>query len=119
VVTFRAYIIGTNTATSATLIDHMRVWLQADGNIPIDVVLVLLDQSCPLTISSRNDPECVMVTIAEPPQPKDSSAPLVLVIGVSAGVGGVLVLAVGVAVAVIIVMAMSKSRRSLAIEGKR
>ena len=105
----------------------MEAWLRDDGTVPIDAVLISLDQSCPLAISSRTDPACFSgvtttddITVAASASPSgQSGVPLVLVVGVSAGVGLLLVLAMGVVIAIVIVTVMSRTRRTLAIDGKR
>ena len=83
--------------------------------VPIDVVLTVVDQSCPVEIELLSDPECDHVLSDTPVQSQ-----LVIVVGVASGVGVLLILLMGVIITVVIIMVSSRNRRMLAVmEEKR
>ena len=76
--------------------------------VPIDVVLTVVDQSCPVEIELLSDPECDHAISDTPVQSK--GIPLVIVVGVALGVGVLLILLMGVVITVVIVMVSSKQK---------
>ena len=86
--------------------------------VPIDVVLTVVDQSCPVEIELLSDPECDHTLSDTPVQ--SQGIPLVIVVGVASGVGVLLILLMGVVITVVIVMVSSRNRRMMAVmEEKR
>ena len=62
--------------------------------VPIDVVLTVVDRSCPVEIELISDPECDHALSDTPIQ--SQGIPLVIVVGVASGVGVLLILLMGV-----------------------
>ena len=100
---------GSDTAATfrATLIDSrlltpIQDWIQTNGFIPIQNVLIEVDKTCQVEISSLADTECNTILVGS-----ESSA---AVIGGVVGVVIVLIVAVTITVIVIAVL-MFKSRR--------
>lgn len=113
--TFRAHLLGTNTASSSTLADYVGEWLAMDGTVPIDVVLTNIDQSCPLAISSLRDAECNSGAVEASQPPVQSGVPLIIVIGVSVGVGVLLVVLLAVTITVVVLVVSARHRRLLTV----
>ena len=98
-VTFRA------TLTDSRLLTPIQDWIQTNGFIPIQNVLIEVDKSCQLQISSLADTECT----TNRPAAAGSSDLATVVGGV---VGGVLIIVVGVTIVVIVIAVLVfKSRR--------
>ena len=86
--------------------------------VPIDVVLTVVDRSCPVEIELLSDPECDHALSDTPIQ--SQGIPLVIVVGVASSVGVLLILLMGVVITVVIIMVSSRNRRMLAVmEEKR
>ncbi len=93
-VTFRA------TLTDSRLLTPIQDWIQTNGFIPIQSVLIEVDKTCQVEISSLADTECNTIPVGS-----ESSA---AVIGGVVGVVIVLIIAVTVIVIAVLVL---KSRR--------
>ncbi len=97
-VTFRA------TLTDSRLLTPIQDWIQTNGFIPIQNVLIEVDKSCQVEIASLADTEC-----SNQPTAAGSSDIAAVVGGV---VGGVLIIVVGVTIVVIVIaILVFKSRR--------
>ncbi len=97
-VTFRA------TLTDSRLLTPIQDWIQTNGFIPIQNVLIEVDKSCQVEISSLADTECSNQPIAA------GSSDIAAVVG--GVVGGVLIIVVGVTIVVIVIAVLVfKSRR--------
>ena len=57
-VTFRALLHGTAQASSSEIVTHIKQWISNDITIRIQSVLINIDSSCTVTISSFDDKEC-------------------------------------------------------------
>ena len=96
-VTYRVEIICTGVASAADITSYIQDWIKQGALITFDFVLIAVDSSCQVIVTSVLDPECNNPT--ETPQqsltskPADTQAPLALLGGV---LGGVLMLVVGV-----------------------
>ncbi len=97
-VTFRA------TLTDSRLLTPIQDWIQTNGFIPIQSVLIEVDKSCQVQISST---ECTTVLASS-----ESSA---TVIGGVGGVVIVLIIVVGVVVIVIAVLVFKRRREKLTV----
>ncbi len=95
-VTFRA------TLTDSRLLIPIQAWIQTNGFIPIQNVLIEVDKSCPVEISSLADTECTNQPTAA------GSSDIAAVVG---GVVGV-VIVVGITIVVIVIAVLVfKSKR--------
>ncbi len=97
-VTFQA------TLTDSRLLTPIQDWIQTNGFIPIQNILIEVDKSCPVEISSLADTECTNQPTAA------GSSDIAAVVGRVAGGAVGLVLLVGVVVIVIAVL-LFKGRR--------
>ena len=86
--------------------------------VPIDMVLTVVDRSCPVEIEFLSDPECDHALSDTPVQ--SQGIPLVIVVGLASNVDVLLILLMGVVITMVIVMVSSQNRRMLAVmEEKR
>ena len=100
-VTYRAEILGTGVALAADITSHIQDWITQGALITFDFVLIAVDSSCQVIVTSVLDPECnnptetppLTLTVSEPTSPADTQAPLAQLGGV---LGGVLVFITGV-----------------------
>ena len=96
-VTYRAEILGTGVASAADITSHIQDWITQGALITFDFVLIAVDSSCQVIVTSVLDPECNNPTETPQqsltPEPADTQAPLALLGGV---LGGVLMLVIGV-----------------------
>ncbi len=99
-VTFRA------TLTDSRLLTPIQDWIQTNGFIPIQNVLIEVDKSCPVEISSLADTECT-----NQPTAAGSSDITAVVGGVVGGVVGVVIVVVVGIVIIVIAVLVFKSRR--------
>ena len=129
---FRCFPQSTNAVTlRATLIDStlltaVQEWIQESGLLPIQGILIEVDRTCQVAISSLADTECIsepVVPTTSPPtsvpmatdamvtSPKLSSNESVVVIGgLTAGIAIALIFAVAIIVIVVAVL-VSKARK--------
>ncbi len=101
-VTFRA------TLTDSRLLTPIQDWIQTNGFIPIQSVLIEVDKSCQVQISSLADTECTTVLASS-----DSSAAVIG--GMVGGVVIVLIIAVTITVIVIAVLVFKSRREKLTV----
>ncbi len=107
-VTFRA------TLTDSWLLTPIQDWIQTNGFIPIQSVLIEVDKSCPVQILSLADTECT-----NQPAAAGSSDIAAVVGGVVGGVVIVLIIVVGITIVVIVISVLVfKSRREKLIVNK-
>lgn len=57
-VTFRAILQGAAKASSSEIATHIKLWISNDITIRVQSVLINVDSSCTVTISSFDDKEC-------------------------------------------------------------
>ena len=106
-VTFRA------TLTDSRLLTPIQDWIQTNGFIPIQNVLIEVDKSCQVEIASLADTEC-----SNQPTAAGSSDIAAVVGGVVGGVVAV-VIVVGVVVIVIAVLVFKSRRENLTAQRTR
>ncbi len=99
-VTFRA------TLTDSRLLTPIQDWIQTNGFIPIQSVLIEVDKTCQVEISSLADTECNTIPVGS-----ESSAAVIG--GVVGGVVIVLIVAVTITVIVIAVLVFKSRREKL------
>ncbi len=102
-VTFRV------TLTDSRLLTPIQDWIQTNGFIPIQNVLIEVDKSCQVQISSLAETEC---SNHNQPTAAGSSDLAAVVGGVVGGVVIVLIIVVGITIVVIVIAVLAfKSRR--------
>ena len=69
-VTFRAFLHGGAKASSSELASYIEQWIRNDITIPIQSILINVDSSCMVAISSFDDRECQI----DPKQPTNNSS---------------------------------------------
>ncbi len=100
-VTFRV------TLTDSRLLTPIQDWIQTNGFIPIQNVLIEVDKSCPVEISSLADTECTNQPTAA------GSGDIVAVVGGVVGV--VIVVGITIVVIVIVVLVFKSKREKLTV----
>ena len=114
-VTYRAEILGTREISAAAITSHIKDWITQGARITFDFVLIAVDSSCQVVVTSNLDPECNNPTETPQqsltPEPSDTQAPLALLGGV---LGGVLVLVIGglIVISVVLVYCWMYRKRS-------
>ena len=111
-VTYRATIQQTPTHTPSQLIELIAQWIVEDGVARVQLVLISVDKSCQVGISSFSDAECTSVESGPAGGGVD-----VAVIGGVVGVVIVLIIAITIVIVVIAIL-MFKSRRERLSVGK-
>ena len=102
-VTYRAEISGTPLAPPNQIASFIEEWLSEGALILFDIVLVPVDGSCQVVVSSVLDPECNILT------PTDESGTLAAIVGGALGVVIVLVVAV---ITIVIIILLVRARRT-------
>lgn len=96
-VTFRAILHGTATASSSEIVSHIKQWITNGVTIPVQSVLINVDSSCTVNISSFDDRECQLMSFSTQPRNDNTSAIIggiasaLLLVLISAG-GAVIIL---------------------------
>ena len=103
-VTFQAFL------SDSRLLTPIQDWIQTNGFIPIQNVLIEVDKSCPVQISSLADTECT-----NQPTAAGSSDIAAVVGGVVGGVVIVLIIVVGIVVIVIAYFVFKNKREKLTV----
>ena len=99
-VTYRAQISGTETASAEEIASYVSDWLSEGPLITYDFVLIDVDTSCEVVVSSFADPECSSVAMEFP---------------VGAAVGGAIVALLVIVVSVFLLVCLCgilRKRRS-------
>ena len=65
-VTYRAQISGTVTASAEDIATYVSDWLSEGPLITFDFILIAVDTSCQVVVSSFADPECIPAAIEFP-----------------------------------------------------
>ena len=99
-VTYRAEISGTPLALPNQIVSFVEEWLSEGALILFDIVLVHVDGSCQVVVSSIVDPECNT--------PTEQSGSLAAIVG--GAIGGVIVLVVTVIIVIIIICLVCTKR---------
>ena len=102
-VTFRALLHGGTKASSSELSLYIEQWIRNDVTIPIQSILINVDSSCMVAISSFDDGECQ----AKSKQPTNNSSSAVIG-GTVAGLLLLLVLSSAVDIALLIMLRWRK-----------
>ena len=125
-VTYRAEVTGTPLAPPSQIISFIEEWLSQGALILFDIVLVPVDDSCQVVVSSIADPECNtpttattgimteatrpmteatgLVTETTASSPVEQSGTLTAIVGGAAGVVIVLVVALIIVIVIILVV---------------
>ena len=99
-VTYRAEISGTPLALPNQIVSFIEEWLSEGALILFDIVLVPVDGSCQVVVSSIVDPECNT--------PIEQAGSLAAIVG--GAIGGVIVLVVAVIIVIIIILFVRAKR---------
>ena len=110
-VTYRARIQRTPTYTPSQLIELIAQWIAEDGVARVQLVLISVDKSCQVGISSFSDSECTSVGSG----PAGGGVDVAIIGGV---VGGVVIALIFAITVVVIAILMFKSRRERLSVGK-
>ena len=89
-VTFRAILHGVSRASSSKIISYIEQWISNDITIPVQKVLINVDSSCTVSISSFDDRECQEISR----QPRNDST-VAIAGGISSALLLILILAGG------------------------
>ena len=118
-VTYRAEIIGTLLAPPDHIVLFIEEWLSQGVLILFDIILVPLDKSCQVVVTSLADPECntptsattVLMTEATSSLPTEQSVSLAAIVGGAIG-GVIIVTVVVVALIIIIIFVSTRAKRT-------
>ena len=109
-VVFRSKLYGTADTTASTIITHIDQWMSGEVSVVVLGLILELDPSCPVRISSFGDPECQVATIT-PNAMNSTTAPL-LRSYTEAIVPGIVVCIGVLAVAVVVITVFIRRRRT-------
>jgi len=99
-VVFRSKLYGTATINASEIITHINWWISGDVSIVVLGLILEIDPTCPVLISSFSDPECQLAT--SPPSGTSATTPTE---AIAAGVVvGIVIIAIAVVVVVIVVI---------------
>ena len=98
-VTYRVEISGTPLAPVDQIVSHIEEWLVEGALIHFDMVPIPIDDSCPVVVTSFDDPEC----------PRNEQ-PLSLMAAIGGGAGGIVFLLVIAVILIIIIIYSTRSR---------
>ena len=102
-VVFRSKLYGTADTTASEVTTHINQWISSDVSIVILGLILDIDPTCPVQISSFSDPECQTAT-SPPPGTGATFA--------GAAAAGVVVCIVIIAIAVVVVVIVRRRRAS-------
>ena len=100
-VTFRAVINGNADTTSLQLLDYIKQWVGGGAKVPVQGLRLTVDPTCPVEISSIDDPECEAKSTDE-----DSNNTLAIISGSVAS--ALVVVTVMVVVALVIILVVKR-----------
>ena len=115
-VVFRSKLYGTVNTNASTLTNYIQQWVSSGTLIAVLGLILDVDPTCPVHISSFSDPECALTTPPSSPGAQSNTVSPIhptigsLFAGVTAGIV-VLVIAVIVITIVIIVILVIRRRR--------
>ena len=99
-VVFRSKLFGTATTNVSEVINHLKQWTSSHVSIFVLGLILEIDPTCPVIISSASDPECQLAT--SPPSGTSATTPTE---AIAAGVVvGIVIIAIAVVVVVIVVI---------------
>ena len=108
-VTYRAEISGTPLALPNQIVSFVEEWLSEGALILFDIVLVPVDGSCQVVVSSIVDPECnTPIPATTSASPMEQLGSLGAIVGGAIGV--IIVLVVAVIIVIIIVILVRAKR---------
>ena len=107
-VTIRGHLIGTTTEDSASLLLSMREWVSTRPQIPVNSVLLRIDSTCSVSISSLTEEECLEVDSTSNATSSTDNAPLLY----GATVAGSVSLMVFLAILVVCIVVLWRKQRN-------
>ena len=116
-VVFRSRLYGTVTTNASTLINHIQQWVSSGISIAVLGLILEVDPTCPVHISSFSVPECAVTTSPSSPGTESVTVSPIhptiesLLAGVAGGIS-LFVIAVVVIIIVIIVIVVIRRRRT-------
>ncbi len=99
-VTYRAQISGTVTASAEDIATDVSDWLSEGPLITFDFILIAVDTSCQVVVSSFADPECIPAAIEFP-------------VGAAVGGGIGVVLLIVVSIIVLVCLCVLRKRHKI------
>ena len=108
-VVFRSKLYGTVTTNASTLINHIQQWVSSGISIAVLGLILEVDPTCPVHISSISDPECAVTT----PSSSPGTVMLPIIVGAVAGTGVVIVIAITLIVMAVVIKKRRKSSHGL------
>ena len=108
-VVFRSKLYGTVTTNTSTLINHIQQWVSSGISIAVLGLILEVDPTCPVHISSPSVPECAVTT--SPSSPGTDTLPIIA--GAVAGTGVVIVIAITLIVIAVVIKKRRKSSHGL------
>ena len=103
-VTYRTEIIGTGVVSPTGIATHIHNWIASGSRVTFDFILIAVDSSCQVLVTTILDPECNNPTIIPPTsststtsntEPTSSATPQVPLALLGGVLGGVLLLIIG------------------------
>ena len=104
-VVFRSKLYGTADTTASEVTTHINQWISSDVSIVILGLILDIDPTCPVQISSFSDPECLVATSPPPGTGATSSA------GATAAGVVVLIATITIAAVVVVIVVIIMRRR--------
>ena len=105
--TYRAKLVETSSFSNSDLIDFISQWVSEDGVIRVQFVLIRVDRSCQVAISSFADTECTS-------QSTEGGGDIAVIGGVVGCI--VVVLIIAIAVVVIAALVLNSRRAKLKLQ---
>ena len=100
-VVFRSKLYGTMNTNASTLTNYIQQWVSSGTLIAVLGLILDVDPTCPVHISSFSDPECAVTT----PSSSPGTDMLPIIAGAIAGV------VIVIAITLIVIVAIIKKRR--------
>ena len=102
--TFRAILHGVAKASSSEIISYIEQWISNDITIPVQKVLINVDSSCTVSISSFDDRECQVISR----QPRNDST-----VAIAGGISSALLLILILAGGTVSILLWFRKRRKI------
>ena len=99
-VTYRVEVIGTETASAVEIANYIDNWIKDGALVTFDFIVIPVDSSCQVVVSSIADPECNTPAPASPTSPTSVEFPVAAVGG---AIGAVTILIVVFVTAIVII----------------
>ncbi len=65
-VTYRVEVSGTETTSAVEIVNYINNWIKNEALVTFDFIVIPVDSSCQVVVSSIADPECNSLTPASP-----------------------------------------------------